>query len=104
RRTDAALRLPAVRKCKPTEETDMTTTDATTDPGRSATARGISPSSSASDRILAGITVPDTPAIALALERARSDSEPYLFNHAVRSWLFATRIAQLKSIAHDAEV
>jgi hypothetical protein len=54
--------------------------------------------------VLAGITVPDTPAIALALERARSDSEPYLFNHAVRSWLFATRIAQLKSIPHDAEV
>jgi hypothetical protein len=55
-------------------------------------------------RVLAGITVPDTPVIALALERARSDSEPYLFNHAVRSWLFAARIAQLKSIAHDGEV
>src|SRR5215470_1197598 len=55
-------------------------------------------------RVLAGITVPDTPVIALALERARSDSEPYLFNHAVRSWLFAVRIAQLKSIPHDAEV
>lgn len=56
------------------------------------------------NRVLAGITVPDTPAIALALERARSGSEPYLFNHAVRSWLFAARIAQLKSIPHDAEV
>jgi hypothetical protein len=55
-------------------------------------------------RVVAGITVPDTSVIALALERARADSEPYLFNHAVRSWLFAERIAQLKSIAHDAEV
>jgi hypothetical protein len=55
-------------------------------------------------RVLAGITVPDTPVIALALDRARSESEPYLFNHAVRSWLFAARIAQLKSIAHDGEV
>ena len=82
----------------------MTTTGATFDPGRSKAARGISPPSSARERVLAGITVPDTPAIALALERARSDSEAYLFNHAVRSWLFAARIAQLKSIAHDAEV
>jgi len=48
--------------------------------------------------------VPDTPVIRLALERARSDSEPYLFNHAVRSWLFAERLAQLKSVAHDPEV
>jgi hypothetical protein len=55
-------------------------------------------------RVLAGITVPDTPVIARALDRARSDSEAYLFNHAVRSWLFAARIAQLKSIAHDGEV
>ena len=55
-------------------------------------------------RVLAGITVPDTPVIALALERARSDSKAYLSNHAVRSWLFAERIAQLKSIPHDAEV
>ena len=62
----------------------------------------ISPPSSGATRVLAGITVPDTPVIALALERARSGSEPYLFNHAVRSWLFAKRIAQLKSIPHDA--
>ena len=55
-------------------------------------------------RVLAGITVPDTPVIALALERARSESEPYLFNHAVRSWLFAERTAHLKSAAHDGEV
>ncbi len=55
-------------------------------------------------RVLAGVTVPDTPVIALALERARSDSEAYLFNHAVRSWLFAERTAQLKSIPHDGEV
>jgi hypothetical protein len=55
-------------------------------------------------RALAGIGVPDTRVIALALERARSESEPYLFNHAVRSWLFAARIAQLKSVVHDGEV
>ena len=59
--------------------------------------------SATATRVLAGVVVPDTPAIALALERARSGSEAYLFNHVVRSWLFAARIAQLKSIAHDAE-
>src|SRR5262249_45383604 len=64
----------------------------------------LSPPSSGPSRVLAGISVPDTPVIARALDRSRSDSEPYLFNHAVRSWLFATRIAQLQSIAHDGEV
>ena len=67
-------------------------------------ARGISPPSSGTSHVLGGITVPDTPVIALALEHARSESEPYLFNHAVRSWLFAARTAQLKSVPHDAEV
>src|SRR5262245_65785529 len=79
-----------------TEEMPMATTNPTTDPNPLP--------SSGTSRVLAGITVPHTPVIALALERARSGSEAYLFNHAVRSWLFAARIAQLKSIAHDAEV
>ena len=67
-------------------------------------ARVVSSPSSGPSRVLAGITVPDTPVVARALERARADSEAYLFNHAVRSWLFAARIAQLRSIAHDGEV
>lgn len=28
----------------------------------------------------------------------------YLFNHVVRSWLFAVRLGQLQRIEHDAEV
>jgi hypothetical protein len=44
-------------------------------------------------RVLGGITVSDTPLIARAIEYARTTSEPYLFNHAVRSWLFAVRLA-----------
>src|SRR5262245_35067272 len=55
-------------------------------------------------RVLGGIAVPDTPVIALALERARPGSEPYLFTHAGRSWLFAARTAQLKSTPRDGEV
>jgi quercetin dioxygenase-like cupin family protein len=55
-------------------------------------------------RVLGGITVIDTPFITRAMEYARSHSEPFLFNHAVRSWLFAVRLGQLQSMAHDAEV
>ena len=56
-------------------------------------------------RVLAGVFVPDTPLIAQTIEYAREHSEPYLFNHVMRSWLFAVTLAQLrKQIAHDAEV
>jgi len=55
-------------------------------------------------RLLAGVSVPDTPLISRAIEFARDRSEPYLFNHAMRSWLFAALFAQRKKAAHDAEV
>jgi len=34
----------------------------------------------------------------------REHSEPYLFNHVMRSWLFAVTLAQLDATPHDAEV
>src|SRR6185295_16742580 len=55
-------------------------------------------------RVLGGITVIDTPLVTRALDLARTHSEPFLFNHAVRSWLFAVRLGQLQGIAYDAEV
>jgi hypothetical protein len=55
-------------------------------------------------RLVAGISVPDSPLIKEALEYAQRLSEPYLFNHAVRSWLFAVRIGDLKGIDYDPEV
>jgi HD domain len=55
-------------------------------------------------RLLAGVTVPDTPTISRAIEFARERTEPYLFNHAMRSWLFAATLAQLNRTAHDGEV
>ncbi len=55
-------------------------------------------------RVLGGITVTDTPLVRRAIEYARSHSEPFLFNHAVRSWLFAVRLGQLQRVPHDAEV
>jgi HD domain len=42
--------------------------------------------------------------ISRAIEFARESSEPYLFNHAMRSWLFAATLAQLNQTAHDGEV
>jgi HD domain-containing protein len=55
-------------------------------------------------RVLGGITVADTPLISRAIEYARTHSEPFLFNHAVRSWLFAVRLGQLQGLPHDPEV
>lgn len=55
-------------------------------------------------RVLAGVTVPDTPLVSAAIELARESSSPYLFNHSMRSWLFAEAIAQAKSAPYDAEV
>lgn len=55
-------------------------------------------------RILAGVSVPDSPLVSRAIEFARENSEPYLFNHVMRSWLFAVTLAQLKQAAHDPEV
>jgi hypothetical protein len=49
-------------------------------------------------RVLGGVTVIDTPLITRAMDLARTHSEPYLFNHAVRSWLFAVRLGQLQGL------
>jgi hypothetical protein len=55
-------------------------------------------------RVLAGTHVPDTPLVAAAIAYARAHSDDYLFNHAMRSWLFATVIAEQKGEPYDAEV
>jgi hypothetical protein len=55
-------------------------------------------------RLMAGVAVPDSPLISDVLEYAQKLYESYLFNHAVRSWLFAAKIGQLKGIDCDLEV
>src|SRR6476660_4810495 len=60
--------------------------------------------SNVATRLLAGVPVPDTALISRAIDFARERSEPYLFNHVMRSWLFAVLIAQRKQTAHDGEV
>ena len=58
----------------------------------------------ASTRSIAGVLVSDTALISRAVDYARQQSEPYLFNHVMRSWLFAVIIAEQRKVAHDAEV
>ena len=55
-------------------------------------------------RLIAGINVPDHPLITAAIEYAQRLSEPYLFNHAMRSWLFAETIGRIKGVDYDREV
>ena len=52
----------------------------------------------------AGVTVPESSLIDRAIQYARQKCEPYLFNHVMRSWLFAVRFGQHRDVAHDAEV
>ena len=55
-------------------------------------------------RQIAGISVADSLLITEALEYAQKVYEPYLFNHAVRSWLFAETIGRARGIDYDREV
>jgi len=54
--------------------------------------------------VLAGIKVPDTSLVREAIELARSSSEPYLFNHVMRSWLFGVVLAAGTELAPDPEL
>ena len=53
---------------------------------------------------LAGINVVDTLLVHDAMELARNASEPYLFNHVMRSWLFGVVIAADAKPAPDPEL
>jgi hypothetical protein len=55
-------------------------------------------------RVIAGVSVPDGPLIAAAIDYAQRLLEPYLYNHAMRSWLFAELIGRAKRIDYDGEV
>ena len=49
-------------------------------------------------RVIAGVNVSDSPLITEAIDYARTLYDPYLLNHAMRSWLFAAKIGQSKGI------
>jgi len=54
--------------------------------------------------MIAEVNVPDTPLVTAAIDSAQRLSEPYLFNHAMRSWLFAEAIGRAKRLDFDHEV
>src|SRR5271156_2235859 len=54
--------------------------------------------------VLAGIKVPDTVLVRDAIDLSRSASEPFLFNHAMRSWLFGVLLSENAERAPDAEL
>jgi hypothetical protein len=51
-----------------------------------------------------GIKVPDTSLVRDAIDLARSSSEPYLFNHVMRSWLFGILLSEGVEVGPDAEL
>ena len=55
-------------------------------------------------RRIAGVSLPDSPLISDVIGYAQKVYDPYLFNHAMRSWLFAAKIGQSKGIDCDLEV
>jgi hypothetical protein len=55
-------------------------------------------------RLIAGVRVPDNLLITEVIGYAQRLSEPYLFNHAMRSWLFSEAIGRMKGIDYDQEV
>src|SRR2546421_10397752 len=47
---------------------------------------------------------PDIPAVRDAYDQAEAESQPWLFNHVMRSWLYSAKLAQRRALAPDAEL
>src|SRR5262249_43155588 len=54
--------------------------------------------------LIAGVSVSDTPLTRAVVDYAKRISEAYLFNHAMRSWVFAEALGRAKGLAYDREV
>ncbi len=54
--------------------------------------------------VLAGIKVLDTVLVRDAIDLSRGASEPFLFNHVMRSWLFGVLLSESAERAPDAEL
>src|SRR2546430_4101600 len=54
--------------------------------------------------VSAGIKVPDTVLVRDAIDLSRSASEPFLFNHVMRSWLFGILLSEGAKPAPDPEL
>src|SRR2546426_6240088 len=50
------------------------------------------------------LPLPDSPAVRDAYDQAEAESQPWLFNHVMRSWLYSAQLAQRRALAPDAEL
>ena len=50
------------------------------------------------------LPLPDSPAVRDAYAQAEAESQPWLFNHVMRSWLYSATLAQRRALAPDAEL
>lgn len=55
-------------------------------------------------RTVAGVTIPDTPIANAAMQIARADAPPMLFNHSMRVYVFGGILARVDRIAFDEEM
>jgi hypothetical protein len=63
-----------------------------------------SPQRGALPREVAGVSLPDTPLACAATDTARAASPPFLFNHCMRTYVFAALLAAHDGVAYDAEL
>src|SRR2546429_7298524 len=50
------------------------------------------------------LILPDSRAVRDAYGQAEAESQPWLFNHVMRSWLYGGKLAQRRRLAPDAEL
>jgi hypothetical protein len=50
------------------------------------------------------LILPDSHAVRDAHAQAQAESQPWLFNHVMRSWLYGVKLAQRRGLAPDAEL
>ena len=50
------------------------------------------------------LPLPDRPVVRDAYAQAEAESQPWLFNHVMRSWLYGAKLAQRRGLAPDAEL
>src|SRR2546426_1827058 len=50
------------------------------------------------------LILPDSRAVRDAYAQAEAESQPWLFNHVMRSWLYGAKLAQRRGLAPDAEL
>lgn len=51
-----------------------------------------------------GLALPDSRVVREAYAEARAESQPWLFNHVVRSWLYSAKLTQIRALSPDAEL